>query len=174
MRTFMQGPRPIRLARIPDDAYRLWLGPIRCPDALPVCRCSQNVRVQGTVRLEAEFSMETEPVVGDMRDPYAVSGGSGHAQRNERHRGADPLLPEFRDHSHVDARDAAAEEEGGRGDRLSFPPPEVIPDRGVWSEPDAAEVIEEPADRRLGQFVSDRQGGKPDPQRLLVPDRVDG
>src|SRR2546421_12295434 len=156
MRTFMQGPKPIRLARIPDHAYRLWLGPIRCPDALPFGRCSQNVRVQGTVRLEAEFSMETEPVIGDVRDPYAVPGGSGHAQGDERHRGADALLPEIRDHGHVDARDAAAEEQGGRADRLSLPPPEVIPDRGVWSEPAAAEVSEEPPDRRLGQCLSHR------------------
>src|SRR2546428_12523638 len=99
--------------------------------------------------------METEPVVGDVRDSNAVPGGSGHAQRDERHRGADALLPEIRDHGHVDARDTAAEEEGGRGDRLSLPPPKVIPDRGVWSEPDAAEVVEESTDRRLGQLVSD-------------------
>src|SRR5256886_16852752 len=118
--------------------------------------------------------METEPVIGDVRDPYAVPGGWDHAQGDEAHGGGEALLPEIRDKGQVARRDAAAEEEGGRGDRLSLPPPEVIPDRGVWSEPDAAEVIEEPADRRLGQFVSDRQGGKPDPQRLLVPDRVDG
>src|SRR6267143_5716860 len=112
MRTCIRGPRQIRSARVPVHAYRLRSGDLlwRPDSSLWACRRSQNVRAQGAVRLEAEFSMETEPVVRYVRDAHAVPRGPGHSQGDERHRGADPLLAEFRDHGHVDARDAGAEE----------------------------------------------------------------
>src|SRR6266550_5420744 len=70
----------------------------------------RDVGAQGAIRLEAEFSMETEPVIGDMRDPHAIPRRLCHPKGDERHRRADALLPEFRDHGHVDAGDAGAEE----------------------------------------------------------------
>ena len=118
--------------------------------------------------------METEPVVGDVRDPHSIPRRLCHPEGDERHRGADALLPEFRDHGHVDARDAGAEEEGGRGDRFSLPPPQVIPDERVGSETHAPEIIEQSADGGLRHFVSRREGGEPDPQRVFVTDRFDG
>src|SRR5204863_142389 len=80
----------------------------------------------------------------------------------------------IRDYGHVDAGDAGAEEEGGRGDRFSLPPPQVIPDERVGSETHAPEVIEQSADGGVRHFVSRREGGEPDPQRVFVPHRLDG
>src|SRR5206468_6586698 len=129
---------------------------------------------QGSIRLETEFSMETEPVVGDVRDPHSIPRRLCHPEGDERHRGADALLPEFRDHGYVDARDAGAEEEGGRGDRFSLPPPQVIPDERVRSETHAPEVLEQSADGGVRHFVSRGEGGEPDPQGVFVPYRLDG
>src|SRR3989440_2268184 len=123
----------------------------------------RDVGAQGAIRLETELSMETEPVVGDVRDAYSIPRRPCHPEWDERHRGADAMLPEVRDHGHVDARDAGAEEEGGRGDRVSLPPSQVIPDEGVRSETHATEVVEQSADRGVRHFVSRGESGEPDP-----------